>query len=183
MDHFSIFGFRFPDVSLALGAREDAWRVAVEGPAARGTIVVPYDLRGTSPLTLDMERLLVGEHADSGAATVEEDTDPRQLPPIAIKVRNLEVQKRRFGTLEASLSQVTDGLRLDRAVVRGNSFEATAKGSWTAGPQGQASALSFVFDSTDMQDTLNAWGFQQTLTGKHAHASGTLGWPGNLDLG
>jgi uncharacterized protein YhdP len=183
VDHFSIFGFRFPDVSLSLGSGDGAWRVAVEGPAARGTIVVPYDLRGTAPLTLDMERLLLGEHADGGAASADDETDPRQLPPIAIKVRNLEVQKRRFGTLEASLSQVADGLRLDRAAVHGNSFEATAKGTWTVGQQGQSSSLNFVFDSTDMQDTLNAWGFQQTLTGKHAHASGTLGWPGSLDLG
>jgi hypothetical protein len=183
VEHFNIFGFRFPDVSLALSAGNDAWRVAVEGPAARGTIVVPYDLRGAEPLTLDMERLLIGEHAGGSTPDGDDETDPTQLPPIAIKVRNLEVQKRRFGSLEAALSRAPDGLLLDRAVVHGNSFEATAKGSWTSGPAGQSSSLNFVFDSTDMQDTLNAWGFQQTLTGKRAHAAGTLGWPGSLDLG
>lgn len=185
VEHFNIFGFRFPDVSLALSARDGAWRVAVEGPAARGVIVVPYDMHGsqTQTLTLDMDRLLIGEHADGSGVAEEDETDPTQLPPLAIKVRNLEVQKRRFGSLEATLSRAPDGLLLDQAVLHGNSFEATAKGSWTAGPAGQSSTLNFVFDSTDMQDTLNAWGFQQTLTGKHAHASGTLGWPGSLDLG
>ena len=183
VEHFNIFGFRFPEVSLALSARDGAWRVAVEGPAARGVIVVPYDLRGSQVLTLDMDRLLIGEHADGSGVADDDETDPTQLPPLAIKVRNLEVQKRRFGSLEATLSRAPDGLLLDQAVLHGNSFEATAKGSWTSGPSGQSSALNFVFDSTDMQDTLNAWGFQQTLTGKHAHATGTLGWPGSLDLG
>ncbi len=183
VDHFNIFGFRFPDVSLTLNGHDSGWHVAVEGPAARGVIVVPYDLRSGDPLTLDMDRLLIGERADVSASPEEDETDPTQLPPIAIKVRNLEVQKRRFGSLEANLSRGPDGLLLDRAVLRGNSFEGSAKGSWTTGPGGQTSSLNFLFDSSDMQDTLNAWGFQQTLTGKHAHASGTLGWPGSLDLG
>ncbi len=183
VDHFTIFGFRFPDVSLALGAHDGAWRVAVEGPAARGLITVPYELRGEAPLILDMDRLLLGEHADGEPTAEVEETDPTQLPPILIKVRNLEVQKRRFGSLDAVLSRGPDGLVLDHAALHGNSFEATAKGSWIKTQSGQSSTLNFVFDSTDFQDTLNAWGFQQTLTGKRAHATGALGWPGSLDIG
>jgi uncharacterized protein YhdP len=183
VDRFSIFGFHFPDVSLSLGNGDHAWRVSVDSPAARGVLLVPYDLRGNAPLSLDLDRLMVGEHTDDEASAEEDETDPTQLPPLSIKVRNLEVQKRRFGSLEATLSRRTDGLSLDQAVLHGNSFEATAKGSWTKSGRAQSSALNFVFDSTDVQDTLNAWGFQQTLTGKHAHATGTLGWPGSLDLG
>jgi len=183
VDRFGIFGFHFPDVSLTLGNRDSAWRVAVESPAARGVIVVPYDLRGNTPLTLDMDRLLLGDYAEGDSSTDDEALDPTQLPPIVIKVRNLEIQKRRFGSLEATLSRRADGLTLDHGVLHGNSFEATAKGSWIKSASGQSSTLNFVFDSTDVQDTLNAWGFQQTLTGKRAHASGVLGWPGSLDLG
>jgi uncharacterized protein YhdP len=86
VEHFNIFGFRFPDVSLALSARDRAWRVAVEGPAARGVIVVPYDMRGSQTLTLDMDRLLIGEHADGSGVADDDTTDPTQLPPLAIKV-------------------------------------------------------------------------------------------------
>lgn len=183
VDHFSIFGFRFADVALSLGAHDRAWRVAVESPAAHGVIVVPYDLRGDAPISLDLDRLLVGEHAEAEDAVDDDVTDPTQLPPLVIRVKNLEVQQRRFGSLEATLSRRADGLSLDQAVLKGNSFEATAQGSWTKTGTEQSSAVNFVFDSTDVQDTLNAWGFQQTLTGKHAHAVGALGWPGTLDFG
>lgn len=181
VDRFGIFGFHFADVKLGLVARDDAWIADIDGPAARGRIVVPWALPGTRPLTLDLERLLVGEHFGVPGDDAEEPTDPSQLPPLAIRVQSLEVQKRKFGSLEADLSRTAHGLTLDRAVVRGASFEATAQGSWVIDSGKQASALTLNLESTDVGDTLKAWGFEQTLTAKSGRASAELRWPGSID--
>jgi uncharacterized protein YhdP len=181
IDRFGIFGFHFADVKLGLVARDDAWIADIDGPAARGRIVVPWVLPGTRPLTLDLERLMVGEHFGVPGGEADDPTDPSQLPPLAIRVRSLEVQKRKFGSLEADLSRTAHGLTLDRAQVRGASFEANAHGSWVIDSGKQASALSVALESTDVGDTLKAWGFEQALTGKAGRANAELRWPGSID--
>jgi uncharacterized protein YhdP len=100
---------------------------------------------------------------------------------MAIRVRNLEIQKRRFGSLEAQISRTAEGLQLDRATLKGNSFEASGRGSWSLAGNGQATAVSFTLDSTDLLDTLNAWGFAPTLTGRAGHAAAELHWRGGID--
>ena len=180
VDRFAIFGFEFPDVTLTLEGRGEAWHAAVDGPSARGQIVVPWQIPGSEPLTLDMERLVLGERTPSGSDAGEQ-SDPTQLPAMAIRVKNLEIQKRRFGSLEAHLSRTAEGLQLDRATLKGNSFEASGRGSWTLAGSGQNTALSLTLDSTDLLDTLNAWGFAPTLTGKAGHATADLHWRGGID--
>ena len=183
IDRFDVFGFRFPEVTLALEAGKGEWRAHVEGPAALGTIVVPWALHGPAPLSLDLDRLLLGERALSsgaaGAATAA--TDPTELPPLAITVRDLEIQKRHFGTLEAKVSRTEDGLQLDSATLNGASFHASGRGSWVLTASGQASVVSVTLESTDVQDTLNAWGFAQTLSGKSGRMTAELKWPGGID--
>ena len=41
--------------------------------------------------------------------------------------------------------------------------------------------MSFTLDSTDLLDTLNAWGFAPTLTGRAGHATAELHWRGGID--
>lgn len=176
---FGIFGYHFADVRLTLEGRDSRWHVAVEGPSARGTIVVPWELPGTAPLVLDMDHLVLGPRETGGGEG--ETTDPTQLPSMAITVRDLEIQKRRFGSLEAQISRTDDGLRLDRATLKGASFEGSAKGSWLLAGGAQRTVLTCALDSTDLLDTLNAWGFEPTLTGKSGHATGELHWPGGVD--
>jgi uncharacterized protein YhdP len=180
VDRFSIFGFDFPDVTLTLEGSGDAWHAAVDGPSARGQIVVPWQIPGGEALTLDMERLVLGERSSGGDADAEK-SDPTQLPAMLIRVKNLEIQKRRFGSLEAHVSRTAEGLQLDRATLKGNSFEAAGKGSWTLAGAGQTTSLVFTLDSTDLLDTLNAWGFSGTLTGKGGHATADLHWKDGLD--
>ncbi len=180
IDRFDVFGFRFPDVTLALEAGKGEWRAHVEGPAALGTIVVPWEMKGPAPLSLDLDRLLLGERVVAAGATGSA-TDPTELPPLAIAVRDLEIQKRHFGTLEAAVSRTEDGLQLDTATLKGASFHASGRGSWVLTASGQASAVSFTLESTDVQDTLNAWGFAQTLSGKSGRMTAELKWPGGID--
>jgi uncharacterized protein YhdP len=180
VDRFDIFGFLFADVTIALEAGKGEWRARVDGPAAKGTIVVPWEMPGAAPLTLDLDRLLLGERVAAGAAPAQ-PTDPTELPALAITIRDLEIQKRHFGTLEAKVSRTEDGLQLDSATLAGASFHAAARGSWEVTASGQRTLLSVTIESTDVQDTLSAWGFEQTLSGKSGKVSGEVRWPGGIE--
>jgi uncharacterized protein (TIGR02099 family) len=179
VDRFGIFGFVFPDVTLTLEGSGETWHAAVDGPSARGLIVVPWQIPGGEPLTIDIERLVLGERTTGGGG--EGESDPTQLPAMAIRVRNLEIQKRRFGSLEAHLSRTAEGLQLDNAMLKGNSFEASGRGSWVLAGNGQTTAVSVTLDSTDLLDTLNAWGFAPALAAHSGHATADLHWRGSID--
>ena len=180
VDRFAVFGFRFPDVTVALEGRDQAWHVQVDGPAAHGTLLVPWDLPGTQPLVLDMDRLVLEERAPAEGGAVER-TDPTQLPAMRIAVRNLEIQKRRFGALEAALSRSDAGLKLEHATLKGAAYTGSGHGSWSLARDAQSCLLSFTLDSSNVLDTLTAWGFAPTLTGRAGHASAELHWRDGID--
>jgi uncharacterized protein YhdP len=180
-DRFTVLGFTFPSVTMQLEGRDKAWRAQVDGPSTRGRIVVPFDLLRGDPLVLDMDRLVVGDHSTTPAAAGADGdapTDPREMPALQITVRNLEVMKRRFGSLQANVVRTTDGLRLDRGTLQGASFEVEGKGAWTAQAGGSTTRLHVEAKSSDVLDTLNAWGFAPSISGKSGTATADFDWSG-----
>ena len=180
VDRFAVLGFSFADVTIALEGRDHAWRVQVDGPPAHGSLVVPWDVPGTQPFLLDMDRLVLGERSTPEAAAGER-TDPKGLPAMRIAVRSLEFQNRHFGALEAAVSRTDAGLKLEHATLKGAAFKASGHGSWSVAGDAQSCLLSFSLESSNVLDTLNAWGFAPTLTGRAGHASGELRWRGGIE--
>jgi uncharacterized protein YhdP len=177
-DRFTVLGFTFPNVTLQLEGRDRAWRAQVDGPATRGQITVPFDpLRG-DPLVLDMDRLVIGDRVAAAGGEADAPADPREMPALQIAVRNLEVWKRRFGSLQASVVRTTDGLRLERGTLQGASFDVEGRGAWTWQPSGSGTRLHVEAKSTDVLETLNAWGFAPTLSGKSGTATADFTWSG-----
>ena len=179
IDDLSVFGFHFAQQAVTLSAGPAEWRALLDGPSANGTVVVPWDLKGAAPLSLDLNRLVLGEHRDAAAGG--KPTDVRELPAVSADVRNLEFQKRHFGALAAHLARVDGGLKLDHATLKGASYQSTATGHWLTGAGGEGCSLKFDFDSTDLLDTLTAWGFAPAISAKSAHANGELHWSGGID--
>ena len=180
IERFAAFGYHFSDVSLALEGREQGWRAKVDGPAARGTVAGPWEFPGLQTLTLDLDRLALGERLPPPGAPAEA-TDPTTLPALAVTVRDLAIERRHFGSLEARVSRTEDGLQLDQATLKGATFEGTARGSWALTAAGQATSIAFAMQSSNLLETLNAWGFAPTLSGRSGRASGELRWLGGID--
>ena len=182
VDRFNVLGFGFNQVALALEARAGAWRATVSGPTAQGTVVIPWNSQGLDPLSITLDHLAIDEHAlkedalnDSEADSV---TDPAMLPAMTLQVRDLQMRAKRFGALEAVLRHDPHGLILEHAALTGASYRALVHGSWMQSLTGQKSKLAFTLDSTNLKDTLGAWGFDATLSGKSGHASGDFSWSG-----
>lgn len=179
---FSVLGYAFPDVVLQADNRDGAWRASVDGPAARGSIVVPWRLAAGEPLVLDLDRLVLGPRAAVLApGATEAPIDPRELPALRLAVRALEVQKRRFGALQAEVLRTPDGLRLERGTLTGATFVVQGSGSWTTGAQGPVTRLTAEAKSTDVLATLTAWGFAPSIGGKSGVLTADLSWPGGLE--
>lgn len=180
---FGLFGYRWHDVRGLLQAQERAWRVDVTAPQAAGRVQVPYSFASGDILTADMERLVLPASTDSAAAGEEktDTTDPRRLPALRAQVRNFAVADHGLGELQLQLSRVPQGVHIDKAEVRGSSYEGEASGDWLWTPAGQLTTLDVLIASSDVRDTLTAFNYSPFMQAKHAEVKGKLSWPGGLN--
>ncbi|MGH8314626.1 MAG: YhdP family protein, partial [Steroidobacterales bacterium] len=176
---FGIFGFRFANVDATLTGDAGAWRVRVDSDAARGKLVVPFDLEGSMPLELDMERLTLGEHQESGKGVA--NPDPTHFPSMRIAADSFGAFGKRFGTLRAQLVRDSSGLQLKSFSTESHSFESSGTGSWVTTPTGQQSALQFTLETFDVLETLKDLGYGASLSAKKGFARANLNWAGAPD--
>lgn len=174
---FGIFGFDFSNVDARMTAEDGAWRVHVDSDAARGDIVVPFNLEGDLPLELDMDRLVLGEH-QAGRGS---NPDPTHFPSMRLAADAFTAFGKRFGTLSAELVREAAGLRLKTFTTTSHSFTARGTGSWLNTTAGQRSALDFTLDSSDVLETLKDLGYGASLSGKRGAARAKLTWSGAPD--
>jgi uncharacterized protein (TIGR02099 family) len=178
MRDFGIFGFDFTNVDAAMVAEDGAWRVHVESDAAHGNVVVPFNLEGDMPLELDMDRLILGEHAGAGHGA---NPDPAHFPSMRLAADSFSAFGKRFGTLRAQLVRSDAGLVLKSFTTTSHSFSAKGSGSWLNTPTGQQSAIDFTMESADVLETLKDLGYGASLSGKKGSARASLTWPGAPD--
>jgi uncharacterized protein (TIGR02099 family) len=175
---FEFLGYGWSDVRTILQATESAWRVDVAGDDIAGQLTIPYSLEGGEPLRLALTKLNVGEHRSHGEGGA---SDPRDVPAISGRIDELSLAGRRVGAARFELEKNTQGVRLKSGELRGESFTATAQGSWQATQAGSNSSLTLDVASTDVRETLRAFNFSDVITGKRANAHAALTWPGALD--
>lgn len=178
-----LFGFSFSDVSGSLIAGERAWSVSVDGPQARGIVLVPYELQGSEPLVINMTRLSLDTEVSTSAERGSEP-DPRQWPNVSASIGQFSAWGRRFGFLRAEITHAADGVHLDSLNAQSASFAMRGSGAWTVSPQGQQTSLKLELDSTDVLETMKDLGYGESLSGKSGKVVADVSWPGapNPDL-
>lgn len=178
---FGLFGYRWRNVRGLLQAEERGWRVDVTAPQAAGRIQVPYSFAGGDVLTADMENLVLPARATAAEGdAASEETDPRRLPALRAHVRNFAVEDHGMGELQLQFSRVPQGVHIDKAEVRGSSYEGEASGDWLLTPAGHLTTLDMLLASSDVRDTLTAFNYSPFMRAKHAEVKGRLSWPGGL---
>ena len=182
--NFGLFGYSWSDVRGLLQATPAGWQIDVAGPDATGKLLVPYELGGTAPMTLEMERLVLASKG-GGAAGGQTTTDPRQVPPIQARINDFELGGRKLGSVRAQLDRVPRGLAFTNVTAQSPTFSAEAKGAWLANDSAPAARIMTDVDltltSTDVQTTLKALGYGDVVAGTRGLLQAKLSWPGGPD--
>lgn len=177
-----LFGYEWPDVRGVLQATPQGWRVDVTGSNVEGQILVPESFKGTQPLTLDLERLMVIRAArGSGERGRTESRDPREWPSLRVHIGDMHLESHPIGGVELYATRVPNGLRIDSLSIAQDAVQAEAQGEWLIGPQGERSQLTAKITSTDVRATLRALNYTEFLDAKRAEVSAQLSWPGGFD--
>jgi uncharacterized protein (TIGR02099 family) len=175
-----LFGYRWHDVRGLLQAQAQSWRVDLAAPHVAGHLQIPYELESDTVLTANLERLVLPARAASTTSSGSR-IDPRTLPNVRAHVRRFALQDHGLGELNAQITRVAQGMRIDNLEIRGNSYEGEVKGSWLVTPAGELTQLDMLIASSDVRDTLQAFNYSPFMQAKHAEVKGHLSWPGGLD--
>ncbi|HUX72991.1 MAG TPA: YhdP family protein [Steroidobacteraceae bacterium] len=181
------------DVTLALLADGDHWRVTVGGANAAGTIEVPASAPAAGPWDLRFDRLRVDRLQvasrvpaaagdappgnEAHAATPTPQITPQEVPAIRLRAKRLIWDGRDFGDVQATVSKVDDGAVLDTLTMTGTSFHAAAHGEWRGADAGSGH-ITGSFASTDVQATLHELDYARVIAAKKGLLDFDLHWLG-----
>ncbi|MFO7691830.1 MAG: AsmA-like C-terminal region-containing protein [Vicinamibacterales bacterium] len=181
LDRARVIGFEFLDVTAGLRPAGGGWNIEVSGPMAEGRVSIPADLAGGDPIDLQMQRLWLETSKDRGESGGRGETDPRELPAIALRAEDFAWQGRRFGRLEADLARDPRGLRLVSLATRSDAFALKASGSWFAEEQGSRTRLALEFESEDLAAASRALGYRDAVEAERARLTADVAWSGGPD--
>ena len=103
--------------------------------------------------------------------------DPRAVPAIKFHAYNLSWNGRHFGTVQAAISKVDDGLTLDRLTAVSSTFSVTATGEWRGKGTG-VGRLQGNLASTDVETTMRQLGYADVISAKTGRLVFDLHWVG-----
>ncbi len=175
-----VLGYLFSNLNGRLRPGNRAWDVNVNGDAASGRVVVPFTFPGEVPMTLDLDRLHLGERA--AGAGKRPDPDPRKLPAIRVDLRDFIVDKRSFGQVQADFARGTAGMTVNGFTMHHPDFTAEGRGSWLVRDQATECRLEFDIETGNVQGFIKAMQLDALVEGEEGHVSARLSWPGPPEI-
>ena len=159
-----VLGQQLSDHRVRVDRSAQDWLVQFEGPAASGSVFVPYDLGGDRELVLDMDHLHLP--GDDDAADDEDAAgaaiDPRGLPAMSIRVADFALGERYFGALNAVVAKIPAGLSVESLTAVDETFDIAANGRWVANddhPSGSRTHVTGTLSSRNVETTLARLGY------------------------
>lgn len=177
------------DVVLRYRRLPHVWRVGVQSRPLAGTLDIPRDGRG--PWTADLDHIRIG-HA-GGKATGKgqrnagsagrkgwlDRLSPASVPPLDIRSREVTVDGRSYGSLDAHLRPSGSGVRLTSLKLSKPNLDISATGTWDRHAAGhQLTHVDVRLASDDPRAALDRLGFAAPLKAQQAHMHANLDWPG-----
>jgi uncharacterized protein YhdP len=169
---------------LALEAGADSWLLEVRDPELPGTVRGSIPLRA-GPVEARFRRL----NMDFGGSGEEESSDspltsqldPRQLPPLRLRVEELYLDGSPAGSLVLETNPLPEGLELSRLELVGKQFELNAEGHWTGAESGaRRAAVQARLQSEDVGKALRELGLYADIDGADGKLQLNVHWPGPL---
>ncbi|MEO7386893.1 MAG: DUF3971 domain-containing protein, partial [Gammaproteobacteria bacterium] len=177
-DRFTILGRVFREAQIDARRAGNEWRVAVRGPSAEGSVIVPVDQPDEVPIVLDMQRLwLVEADPDVGDGAA----DPRNLPALRAAVGDFVLKDMKLGRLTAELAQRGDGVVVNPLTLESPTFRVNGDATWVVEDNDvshQRSELRLQLRATSIAPTLQALGYDPIVEGEKARVTLDLFWPG-----
>lgn len=150
------FGRELSDVGLQLRPAASGWSTTLGGPTLGGQVFLPAPGSGL-PITANMDHVRLAPLQDE---LWEEVPDPRDFPPLLIKVSDFRYDGHELGRLSLQARHQKDGLRVDGLEIVSSDARITASGEWLHRDRGGLSRFDIELSSRDLGAALRRLGYQ-----------------------
>ncbi len=153
------------------------WAGQLKGDAAEGEMrSVPATRWSHGTIDLDLKHLVVH---DKERKTDDAPVDPRTLPTIGLKVGSLQLKGKELGQLDLRAAHTDLGWRIVRCELTRPEMTLSAKGSWQLLGGRQKTKLELEVSSSDMGQTLAAYGSSDQMANGKVYLTSELSWTGS----
>jgi uncharacterized protein YhdP len=139
---------------------------------------VPRADLATRGLTLQFEKLHWPE-SDTQARGDTRPTDPSQLPPLHIWVRDLKLGAASFGEARIETQPMPGGLRIEQFDARSPTLTMRASGDWKLVDGAERSGLDITLSSESLGKMLESLGYSGVIDGGQTVARIRGSWLGS----
>ncbi|MBL0042006.1 MAG: TIGR02099 family protein [Xanthomonadales bacterium] len=177
-NELEVMGRGFADTSLRIERDARVTRVDLEGVGIDGSFEVPRAELATRGLTLQFEKLHWPE-ADVAGQRSSRPTDPSQLPPLHIWVRDLKLGAASFGEARVETQPMPGGLRIEQFDARSPTLTMRASGDWKLVDGSERSGLDITLSSESLGKMLESLGYAGVIDGGQTVARIKGNWAGS----
>ena len=173
-----VMGRGFTDTHLRIDRDAKLMRVDLDGAGIDGSFEVPRADLVTRGLTLQFEKLYWPE-TDTLARSDTRPTDPSQLPPLHIWVRDLKLGAASFGEARIETQPMPGGLRIEQFDARSPTLTMRASGEWKLVDGAERSGLDITLSSESLGKMLESLGYSGVIDGGQTVARIKGAWAGS----
>ena len=178
VNQFTGLGQAIDNLHVQLTRESSAWKLELTSNAIAGQISLPYAVDTAHPIIADMQRVTwIHKSTNPGNSTTPSTLTPHNVPPLRIAVKHLHLNDLTLDNVQAELEKLPDGVNLKLLSITNPAFSLTSSGHWTAQADGaQQSTLVVQMKSSDIEKTLQAFGYAPGITAKQGELQTTLTW-------
>ncbi|HSJ48129.1 MAG TPA: YhdP family protein, partial [Gammaproteobacteria bacterium] len=168
------------DTAVRLRQQDAEWHAQLSGRGAQGQVRIGSGEQGLERIDLDLDHLHVSRLPDAPHLRKELDLDPRTLPLLSVKIRELHLDDRPLGNLLLETLRRPDGLRVEQLSLSGEEYRLQVQGEWRVTATGQpVSQFELQLEDANLGALLVTFGHERIMESRRANALLVANWPGS----
>jgi len=175
-------GRSFNEVGFHLKRNRESWEGAISSQFGEGFMRLPVDLKGSSPLVLNLDNLTIPDwnvDVDGGTSQNEAFT-PTQLPNLDIKAAHLIWKGNNLGALNLNTERMAKGVRIKALRIDSDNDHLQLNGEWLASESGEnKTALRGNLKSSDMGNLVKRLSITEDVRLEDSKIDFSLNWEGS----
>jgi len=178
LDRLELFGAQYHDLSAAVEATPEAWRVSLSGSELDGELRIPA--RPDSTWSVALSRLsLAGPKLDIPKTSQKPDVDPRTMPTVAVTVQELLRDGAPLGSLRIATERTESGQDL-RLTLESEGLLLDAAGTWEQREEEPRTAVEMTLTAEELTHLYRLLGAPSPTQKAPTRLRMNLDWPGSL---
>jgi len=174
-------GFDQSITNLNLASQKDAngWRTNIDSKQVRGFIYLPTDLKGSSTIKVDLDRLAIALPKKSEAVTAAGKEQPLALwPSVELSINTFVLDGKPLGSLRLQAKKSENKWTINTGQLTSDVFTLSViEGVWNKAAAKDNTQLKLHLESNDLDLLLSKFGYQKAIDAEKVIMKANISWP------